>query len=78
MKWQMLEDEMLPAAAAWKFNCQHDTHHTEVYVTGIDSAVDVELKGKTRGTILFYPHKIDQDLGESFEMAVEQSNWGIF
>jgi hypothetical protein len=59
-------------------------------LVGIDPAVDAGSKGQTRlhyvvdagskgetrwlGTTLFYPHKINEDLGQSFEMTVEQSN----
>jgi hypothetical protein len=63
-----------------------------MHVLGIDAAVDARSRGKTGpdptvaagpkggtrslGATLFYPHVIDEDLGESYEMTVERSNWG--
>jgi hypothetical protein len=47
--------------------------------TGLGPAVDAGPKEETRslGVTFFYPRVIDEDLGESYEMMVEQSNSGI-
>jgi hypothetical protein len=37
MEWELPQDEMLPAAAAWVCGKQHQSC-TEVYATSIDSA----------------------------------------
>jgi hypothetical protein len=67
------KDEMLPAAATWRCDGQHQPlsgkHHvyTGVHARAVDSAVDVESKGETRllGAILLNPHKIkNEDLGK--------------
>jgi hypothetical protein len=83
---------MLPTVSAMRCAWQqlaHGDQHVQVSdpVVGAGSrdktrlvpAVSAGPKGETRslGAILIYPHKLDEDIGESNETTVEQLNWGI-